>query len=72
MEIMRVVASESEYALYGDVFSKGRGIWCLHSNAALHNIIAEEVSPYFNGQKSVGDVVSIIQSRAEVYVSENS
>ena len=34
-------------------------------------IIEEEVAPYFEGQKSVQEVATIIQSRAQVYVNEN-
>lgn len=38
---------------------------------ALMNIITEEVAPYFEGHKSAEEVVTIIQSRAQVYVNEN-
>ena len=41
-------------------------------NEALNNIITEETESYFSGQKSVDEVVKIIQSRAKIYVSENS
>ena len=41
-------------------------------NEALNNIITEETESYFSGQKSVDEVVDIIQSRAKIYVSENS
>ncbi|MBR5595824.1 MAG: extracellular solute-binding protein [Lachnospiraceae bacterium] len=41
-------------------------------NEALNNIIIEETESYFSGQKSVDEVVKIIQSRAKIYVSENS
>jgi len=40
-------------------------------NQALVNIINEETAFFFNGQKSVHDVVEIIQSRAQIYVNEN-
>jgi len=40
-------------------------------NEALVNIINEEVGSYFAGQKTVQEVVKIIQSRAQVYVNEN-
>lgn len=36
------------------------------------NIISEEAAAYFNGQKSVDDVATIIQSRINIYVNENS
>lgn len=35
------------------------------------SIILEEVQPYFDGQKSVEDVVSVIQNRANIYMNEN-
>lgn len=38
---------------------------------SLLNIIKEEAAPYFAGQKSAKDVAAIIQSRAQIYVSEN-
>ena len=41
-------------------------------NEDLNNIITEETESYFSGQKSVDEVVEVIQSRAKIYVSENS
>ncbi len=41
-------------------------------NQNLYNIITEEVSAYFSGQKSAEEVADIIQSRASIYVNENS
>ena len=41
-------------------------------NEEILNIISEEAEAYFNGQKSVDDVASIIQSRINIYVNENS
>ena len=43
-----------------------------HNDGALLKIISEEAEAYFKGQKSAEDVAKIIQSRASVYVSENS
>ena len=40
-------------------------------NYQMRVIIDEEVDAYFLGQKSLDDVVDIIQSRMQVYVSEN-
>lgn len=42
-----------------------------HYDDSLLNIIKEEIAPYFKGQKSAKDVVAIINSRAQIYVSEN-
>lgn len=40
-------------------------------NNDIHNIITEEAEAFFSGQKSVQEVVDIIQSRAQVFVNEN-
>lgn len=40
-------------------------------NEDITNIITEEAAAFFEGQKSVQDVVDIIQSRAQVFVNEN-
>lgn len=40
-------------------------------NDDIRNIITEEAEAYFSGQKSVQEVVDIIQSRAQVFVNEN-
>lgn len=40
-------------------------------NEDIQNIITEEAEAYFSGQKSVEEVVQIIQSRAQIYVDEN-
>lgn len=37
----------------------------------LFNIVDEEVQAYFSGQKSVDEVVDIIQNRASTYISES-
>lgn len=42
------------------------------SNEEIINIIKEEAAPFFKDQKSVDDVVNVIQSRIQIYVSENS
>ncbi len=42
-----------------------------HHDDSLINIIKEEIAPYFKGQKSAKDVAAIINSRAQIYVSEN-
>ncbi|MDE5892578.1 MAG: extracellular solute-binding protein, partial [Acetatifactor sp.] len=40
-------------------------------NEDIMNIITEEAEAFFAGQKSVQEVVGIIQSRAQVFVNEN-
>ena len=37
----------------------------------IWNIIAEDVEPYFEGRKTVEEVMGVIQNRVSVYVSEN-
>ena len=37
----------------------------------IMQIVFEESAPYFSGDKSLDEVVTIIQSRAELYVNEN-
>lgn len=44
---------------------------CYRENSDLLKIIQEEAAPYFAGQKKAADVAGIIQSRAQIYVSEN-
>lgn len=43
-----------------------------YANADIMNIISEEADAYFKGQKSVDEVAGIIQSRIQIFVSENS
>lgn len=38
----------------------------------IMSIIMEDAEPYFQGQKSLDEVVKIIQSRVQLYVSENN
>ncbi len=42
-----------------------------NSTSEVFSIIAEEAAPYFAGQKSLDEVVGIIQSRVQIYISEN-
>ena len=41
-------------------------------NENVNNIIFEEASAYFSGQKTAKEVADIIQSRLSIYVNENS
>ena len=40
-------------------------------NQDISKILEEEVEAYFTGQKSAQEVAQVIQSRAQIYVSEN-
>lgn len=42
-----------------------------HHDESLINIIKEEIAPFFKGQKTAKEVSAIINSRAQIYVSEN-
>ena len=42
------------------------------SHEDLLSIIAEDAEPFFEGQKSVEEVVKIIQSRASIYLNEKN
>lgn len=37
----------------------------------VFSIVSEEAGAYFGGQKSIDDVVAVIQSRANIYMNEN-
>lgn len=41
-------------------------------DSEIMTIISEEAEGFFKGQKSAEEVAAIIQSRARIYVSENS
>lgn len=41
-------------------------------NESVNNIIMEEASAFFSGQKTADEVANIIQSRLSIYVNENS
>ena len=58
---------------YGEFMHLLDGITLVQSgNLAVRKIIEEEVAPYFAGQRSVEETCRIIQSRAQIYVSEQS
>ena len=64
----RSATQEEIYALF-------EGICSAQSNRVfdlnIWNIIAEDVEPYFEGRKTVEEVMGVIQNRVSVYVSEN-
>ncbi len=41
-------------------------------NTEILNIISEEASGYFEGQKSVEDVAAVVQNRVQLYMNENN
>lgn len=41
-------------------------------NTSLYEMITEELSPYFAGQKSADEVIDIIENRVNLYLNENN
>lgn len=66
----RVPTQEDIDTVYALIQSAGEGT--SDGNYQMRIIISEEVDAYFLGQKTVDEVADIIQSRMQVYVSENS
>ena len=44
---------------------------CYQYDSAMMNIILEEASAYFSGQKSAEEIANLIQSRVSIYVAES-
>ena len=44
---------------------------CIY-NETIYNIVMEEAAGFLEGQKTAEEVADVIQSRVEIYVSENS
>lgn len=53
-----------------DLMSNARA--AVSGDQTILNMILEEASPYFEGQKSAQEVAGIIQSRVQIYINENS
>lgn len=70
MEIPVEPMTAEETAVLVD-YLKSLNKLCIYDET-LYNIIEEEAAGYFEGQKSAKEVADIIQSRAKIYVSENS
>ena len=63
-------ATQEEVDLVLDLIETAKPVY--RSNDEIINIINEEAEAFYQGQKSVDDVVNIIQSRINIYVNENS
>lgn len=66
------VPSQEEIDQVLDVIRAGKNRNTSADEGTLRQIINEEAVAFFQGQKTVDEVADIIQSRASVYVSENS
>ncbi len=64
------VPTEEEIALLRELVSVAKPSPA--GNDEINTIISEEAEAFYQGQKSVDDVAKVIQSRAQIYVSENS
>lgn len=63
-------ATEEEIARIRQVIDNAQGR--VSYNQDIMSIIQEEAAPFFAGQKTAREVADIIQSRVQIYVSENS
>lgn len=68
-EVEIYAAKEDEVQLCNQLIEQAKGNYC--NDETLFTLISEEAQPYFEGQKSVDEVASIVQSRISLYVSEN-
>lgn len=66
------IPTQDEVDMVLALIEKARPVSNSGGDSQIQNIILEEAAPYFQGQKSVDEVVGIIQSRINIYVSENS
>ncbi len=64
--------TEEEIALVRELISVAKPTSSNMGDDEILNIIIEESEGYLKGQKSLDEVVDIIQSRAQIYISENS
>ena len=69
MEIVMPLLTDREIQDFKDIiYSVNRSE---NYSEAVYNIITEEASPFFNDQKTVDEVATIIQGRMQIYVDEN-
>lgn len=62
--------TESEVEQIKEVINVAKPVF--ENDQQIMSIITEEAAGYFQGQKSVDEVVGIIQSRVKMYISQNS
>ncbi|MCM1063500.1 MAG: extracellular solute-binding protein [Eubacterium sp.] len=66
------IPTQDEVDIVMELIEKARPVSDSSGTDQIQNIIMEEAAAYFQGQKSVDEVTNIIQSRINIYVSENS
>ncbi len=65
------IPTADEVALVEELLSVAKPV-NIGGSDEIMTIITEEAEGYFKGQKSIDEVVDIIQSRAQIYISENN
>ncbi len=70
-EVFLVPPTEEDIAHFEEILA-GASILSTDKSTVIFEIIAEEVAPYFEGNKSLDEVVNIIQNRVNLYLQENS
>ena len=61
--------SDEERQQYVDMVNKVSNVW--EYDKSLMDIVSEESKYYFNGDKSLDEVCSTIQNRAQTYINES-
>lgn len=68
MKLEIYAATEDDIAMIKELFEKAEPV--IASSTIIKNIIQEEAQGYFNGQKTVEDVISVVQNRVSTYLNE--
>lgn len=61
-------AGQDEINMFMDLINHTKRVY--YHNPIVNNIIQEEAAYYFAGDKSLDDIVKIIQNRVETYINE--
>ena len=69
-EVKREPLSQEEAQKFYDYVTSINTLY--EEEGAISNIIIEETSAFFSGQKTAEEVADIIQSRVNIYINENS
>lgn len=63
--------TETEAEQFKELMENNCKVQVSSIGSEIYKILEEEVSPYFVGQKSLDEVVEILQNRVSLYISEN-
>ena len=61
--------SDEDISTYTTAVENASGLWS--NDRKVEDIIVEEAEAYFAGDKSVDEVVEIIENRVNTYINEN-